>query len=251
MNSKLTRLTSHLSKFDFTIIGHRGAAGLEPENTLSSFKAACDLGCAFLELDVHQLTTQENGNELIVIHDDTLERTTNAVGKVSKLTASDLPNIKTEDGQRIPYLKDVISLLNQTVLVENRTIGLNIELKGNQTGKLTAQYIQKETRVPILVSSFKHRELFEFRKIDKDTPVAPLFHEWDRACFDIARDLKAFAINCSRKIVTPKRIQTIKQRNFKVFVYTVNSRREAHRLYEMGVDGIFSDRPDRMKEWLT
>ena len=209
------------------------------------------MGCAFLELDVHQLTTQENGNELIVIHDDTLERTTNAVGKVSKLTASDLPNIKTEDGQRIPYLKDVISLLNQTVLVENRTIGLNIELKGNQTGKLTAQYIQKETRVPILVSSFKHRELFEFRKIDKDTPVAPLFHEWDRACFDIARDLKAFAINCSRKIVTPKRIQTIKQRNFKVFVYTVNSRREAHRLYEMGVDGIFSDRPDRMKEWLT
>ncbi len=251
MNSKLTRLTNHLSKFDFTIIGHRGAAGLAPENTLSSFKAACDLGCTFLELDVHQLATEENGNELIVIHDSTLERTTNAVGKVSKLTADDLPNIKTEDGQPLPYLKDVILLLNQTALVENRTIGLNIELKGNQTGKLTAQYIQKETNIPILVSSFKHRELFEFRKIDKDTPVALLLHEWDSACFDLARELNAYAINCSRKIVTPKRIQTIKQHNFKVFVYTVNSMREAHRLYEMGVDGIFSDRPDRMKEWLT
>ena len=251
MNSKLTRLSNHLSNFDFTIIGHRGAAGLAPENTLSSFNAACDSGCPFLELDVHQLKRVDHENELIVIHDDTLERTTNAFGRVSDLTEQKLTNIKTVDGRPLPYLRDVIVLIKQRARIEKRTIGLNIELKGNQTGKLTARYIKKESKIPILISSFKHQELFEFREIDENTPVAPLFHKWDNACIEIARGLSAFAINCSRKIITPKRIEKIRQHNFKVFVYTVNSKREAERLYEMGVDGIFSDRPDRMKDWLT
>ena len=251
MNSKLTRFSDHLSNFGFAIIGHRGAAGLAPENTLSSFKAACDQGCSFLELDVHQLKCVDNENELLVIHDNTLERTTNASGRVSGLTETKLANIKTEDGKPLPYLKDVLALIKQRARIEKRTIGLNIELKGNQTGKLTAKYIKKESKIPMLISSFKHEELFEFREIDKSTPVAPLFHKWDKDCIEIASSLSALAINCSRKIITPKRVEKIKQHNFKVFVYTVNSTREAERLCEMGVDGIFSDRPDRMKEWLT
>ena len=232
------------------IIGHRGAASLAPENTLASFNAACEAGCAFLELDVHQLKIDDEKNELIVIHDDTLERTTNATGEVSKLRESDLINIQTEDGQPIPYLKEVISLIKHRINVEKRTIGLNIELKGDHTGKLTAKYIQEESSIPILVSSFKHRELFEFREIDKHTPVAPLFHKWDAACFELARNLDAYAINCSNKIITQERVEAIKQNNFKVFAYTVNLRNEAKRLQDLGVDGIFSDRPDRMKEWM-
>ena len=115
---------------------------------------------------------------------------------------------------------------------------------------MTAKYIQEESSIPILVSSFKHRELFEFREIDKHTPVAPLFHEWDAACFELARNLDAYAINCSNKIITQERVEAIKQNNFKVFAYTVNLRNEAKRLQDLGVDGIFSDRPDRMKEWM-
>ena len=93
MNIKLAQFKKHLSHFEKVIIGHRGAAALAPENTLGSFKIACELGCPIIELDVHQIRDDLTANELIVIHDDTLDRTTNHKGKVSQISLPDLPPV--------------------------------------------------------------------------------------------------------------------------------------------------------------
>ena len=251
MNIKLAQFREHLSHFEKVVVGHRGAAALAPENTLGSFKIACELGCPLIELDVHQVRDDNKTNELIVIHDDTLDRTTNHKGKVSQISLADLPQILTKDGASIPLLREVISLIKNEMKTLNTVIGLNIELKGDNTGFLTANYMKAIDAIPTIVSSFKLEELRAFRAADKETPVAPLFHRWEDSCIEIAEELNATAINCSAKIVNQKRVELIRERGLKVFVYTVNSRNKAEELFNMGVDGIFTDHPDRMGNWLT
>tara|TARA_B100001029_G_scaffold108346_1_gene89442 strand:+ start:69 stop:848 length:780 start_codon:yes stop_codon:yes gene_type:complete len=251
VNIKLAQFKEHLSHFEKVIIGHRGAAALAPENTLGSFKIACELGCPLIELDVHQIRDDNNANELIVIHDDTLDRTTNHTGEVSQISLPDLPQILTKDGTSIPLLSEVISLIENEMKTMNTVIGLNIELKGDNTGLLTANYMKAIDVIPTIVSSFKLKELRAFRAADKDTPIAPLFHRWEDSCTEIGEELNAVAINCSAKIVNENRVKLIKERGFKVFVYTVNSQNKAEELFNMGVDGIFTDHPDKMKHWLN
>ena len=105
--------------------------------------------------------------------------------------------------------------------------------------------------IPTIVSSFKLKELKAFRAADKHTPIAPLFHRWEDSCTEIGEELNAVAINCSVKIVNENRVKLIKEGGFKVFVYTVNSPNKAEELFNMGVDGIFTDHPDKMKHWLN
>ena len=250
MNIKLAQFREHLSNFEKVIIGHRGAAGLALENTFDSFKIACELGCPLIELDVHQIGHGNDFSELLVIHDDTLDRTTNRKGKVSQISLTDLPQILTKNGSSMPLLSQVISLIKKEMALSHQVIGLNIELKGNNTGSLTAKYIKAIDMVPTLISSFKLNELRAFRSADRDTPVAPLLNRWEHSCIEVAEELNAIAINCSVKIVSAERIELIKKQGFKIFVYTVNSLEKAKELFNMGVDGIFTDHPNRMNNWL-
>ena len=110
-----------LQSMPFVCIGHRGASGYEPENTLSSFERAIAMGCRWIELDVYQVE-----GELIVIHDSTLDRTTNGQGRVASQTLAYLRSLDAGNGQQIPTLTEVISA------VDHRA-GINIELKGKHT----------------------------------------------------------------------------------------------------------------------
>ena len=172
-------------------------------------------------------------------------------GKVSQISLADLPQILTKDGASVPLLSEVISLIENEMKTLNTVIGLNIELKGDNTGLLTANYMKAIDAIPTIVSSFKLKELKAFRAADKHTPIAPLFHRWEDSCTEIGEELNAVAINCSVKIVNENRVKFIKERGFKVFAYTVNSPNKAEELFNMGVDGIFTDHPDKMKHWLN
>ena len=227
---------------EFLLIGHRGAAGLETENTLPSFQRALDLGCAAIELDVQH---GASGETQWVIHDHTVNRTTNGHGRVKDLTDSDLQTLRCTNGATIPKLSDVLDLVTRQSQVAATTAGVNVELKGPMTARAVADTLRNYQQIPILVSSFDHSELRRFRDIDPNTDVAPLFHAWQDSVDEIAADLSACCINLSSRIVTRRRCEQIHQSGLPVLAYTVNSQRAATRLQRMGVAGVFTDRPDR------
>jgi glycerophosphoryl diester phosphodiesterase len=111
----------NLDQISFNCIGHRGACGHAPENTLSSFELAIEMGCPWIELDVYHID-----GELLVIHDDTLERTTNGTGDVMDQSVAYLRTLDAGDGQQIPTLNEIIELVGHRA-------GINVELKGPDT----------------------------------------------------------------------------------------------------------------------
>ena len=262
MSTPPTKLNQLLDNSSFTIIGHRGAAGVAPENTLASFRAAFELGCPMVELDVYFLSNIERlaktptldsvGQRLAVIHDDTLQRTTNRQGPTMDLAWDELATIDAGLGQGIPNLTQVFDLAKE---IETRTATtdgnndhytpiINIELKGPATAEPVAEFIHTNNLSNVLVSSFDHKQLATFRERDTDTLVAPLFHHWSKKWQATAEQLQAAAINLSNRIVSEKRIGQISAAGYPSFVYTVNNIRRANTLKEMGVKGIFTDRPD-------
>ncbi len=216
-----------------------------PENTLPSFQRALELGCTWLELDVHCIAD----GTLIVIHDDTLDRTTNAKGPVATRTARDLADIDAGNGAPPPTLAEVCSAIAQHSATP---VTLNIELKGKDTARPTATFLKQRSELPanIIVSSFDHGELSRFRAYDSQTPVAVLLDRWRSDWLLVAKDMDAIAVNLGTRIVTKKRVQAIKNAGRSVYVYTINRPTRARALAGMGVDGIFTDRPDLMQEFM-
>jgi glycerophosphoryl diester phosphodiesterase len=216
------------------IIGHRGAAGLVPENTLPSFARAVALDVQAVELDVHCCE-----NELVVIHDPTVERTTGGRGIVSRMTLAELRALDAGGGARIPTLGEVFELLP-------RHIGINIELKGMGTAELLARWLPREPERAVLLSSFRHDALRTFRTLRDDYALAPLFGRWEARALDTAAEFGSGFINLGRKLVTADRMRRISEAGLRALVYTVNDPIDAARLITLGVWGLFTDFPDRI-----
>lgn len=233
--------TSHLLFQGFTVFGHRGAAGLAPENTLPSFQQAIQLGCRGIELDVHCAKDHLGQTHLCVIHDTKVDRTTNARGSVADFTVEALAAMNAGGGSGVPLLTDVIALLDSSP-----ETWLNIELKGKGTAAPTAALLQERPKPLVLVSSFDHKELATFRVLAPACPVAPLFHRHRSSYLDTATALSAASINVGRSMVSEDFVGACQRAGFPVLVYTVNDIEEAQQLKRWGVAGIFTDRPDLM-----
>ncbi len=221
------------------IIGHRGAAGLVPENTLPSFEAACHLGVDAVELDVYAVDGQ-----LIVIHDDDLDRTTNGKGPVTAQSFAALRRLDAGSGAGIPTLDEVWRLLPANV-------GLNIELKGPGTAQPVAAWLRDraagEPQERLMVSSFDHEALRAFQAASGHRAiVAPLFHRWRKDCVAVTRAFATDWINVNEKLLTRARMGLLTSEGLKISAYTVNSVRRAETLVRLGVHGLFTDRPDRV-----
>lgn len=215
------------------VIGHRGAAGLAPENTLPSFRRAWACGVGAVELDVYAVDRQ-----LVVVHDDTVDRTTNGSGAVSGFSLADLRALDAGAGAPIPLLEEVVAELPAGM-------GLNVELKGPGTAAPVAQFLTRHA-VDALVSSFDHAELYAFRRFDRTTPVAPLFSRWQAAAWELAGELDAWSINLSVRAATRPRLAAARERGLRVLVYTVNDLATARALIAAGATGVFTDFPDRI-----
>ena len=231
----MTAGLGRLASVPFLIIGHRGAAGLKPENTLASFRAAVALGVHGVELDVQRVQ-----GELAVIHDAALERTTNGLGAVERQSFAALRRLDAGQGQRVPTLAEVLAAVPEHVLV-------NVELKGPGTAALVADALSNLAR-PLLVSSFDPARLAEFRRRCPQVPVAPLVGTWTCAAPEAAAALGAWGVHLPLRAVKAARIAALKRRGLRCVVYTVNNRRRAARLRSLGVDGVFTDYPNRLRE---
>jgi glycerophosphoryl diester phosphodiesterase len=216
------------------IIGHRGAAGLLPENTLPGFIAAVEHQVQAVELDVHLCE-----GELVVIHDPTLERTTSGTGEVGKTPLAVLRTLDAGNGAQIPTLSEVFGVLPERV-------GVNIELKGAGTAAPVAEWLPPACDRAVLISSFDHAELGTFHALRQDYPAAPLFSRWRPDAVDVALGFEGGFINLSRKAATAERLERINAAGLKALVYTVNDPLEARNLMQAGAWGLFTDFPDRI-----
>jgi len=222
-------------------IGHRGAMGYEPENTLRSFRRALGMDCHMVELDVHRCRT----GELVVIHDDTLERTTNGTGPVREKTLAELRTLDAGKGEKIPLLEEVLDAIREKA-------GVNVELKGPGTARPLAHLIERLRREKgwrneaFLVSSFDYDELSAFRKLDPEIPIGILFKEVPVGLFEFARYIRALSFNPLFRIVDNGLVDAAHRDGIKVLVWTVNEPEDIDRMKSLGVDGICSNYPDRI-----
>jgi len=223
-------------------IGHRGAMGYAPENTLLSIRKAIELGADWVEIDVHLANRQ-----LFVIHDETLDRTTNGKGKLSDYSIAILRALDAGRGEKIPTLQEVIEETKGKV-------GLNIELKGIATGEAVAIQLlalDKEHKEQILVSSFLMEELVKVPQIDTTIKLGVLAGKDVSLAFDWANKLNAYSIHLSLKQTTSESVQQARNAGLKLLVYTVNKKNDIAWMKLLGVDGVFTNYPDRVLSVLS
>ena len=225
---------------EFLVIGHRGARGHAPENTLLALDTGILLGAHWVEFDV-QLHPE---GALLVFHDLSLDRTTNGKGPLSQCDFARLRGLDAGKGQQIPTLEEALDLIEQRV-------GANIELKtADGTGEAVAGVLRQypDAGWPaerFLVSSFHLPELWEFHQAAPEIPVAVLLGGVPLDWAGCATELQAAAVNISSEFVDPRLVADAKEHGRKVYVYTVNDPAEMRALRALGVDGVFTDYPDR------
>jgi glycerophosphoryl diester phosphodiesterase len=219
-------------------IGHRGACGHEPENTLRSVRRALELGAHGIEIDVYFVD-----GELIVIHDAKLDRTTNGKGYVARKSFAHLRSLDAGKGELIPTLHEVFETVDRRAFI-------NIELKGRRTAKPVAKLIAEYVATKgwryedFLVSSFNRGEL---RAIDDPRiPIGLLLTRPSRLYALSARRVRASAVNPAARFVNARFVEDAHRRGLRIFAYTVNTPAEIARLRRLGVDGVFTDFPERV-----
>ena len=218
------------------IIGHRGAAGHAPENTLRSVAVALDLGVHGVEVDVHLVE-----GRLVVVHDDRLERTTNGAGRVADARFDALRALDAGGGERVPTLDEVAAL------VLGRA-GLVVELKGEGTAAAVARFLDAlppARRADVVVSSFDHPQLAELRRLAPDVRVGALVAGVPLGLAAFATALGAHAVHMSLECLREPFVRDARERGLEAWVYTVNHPDDVALCARLGVDAVFSDYPDR------
>lgn len=224
----------------FTVIGHRGACGHAPENTLLGIDTGIRLGAHWIEIDV-----QHHADELWLMHDLTLDRTTSGRGLLTAQDAAALRRLDAGQGETIPTLREALDLVDQRV-------GLNIELKSwNGCAAAVAACLREYLAEGypanrLMVSSFHLPELWEFRQALPEVPVAVLTCGVPLDWAGAATELSARCLNVSGEFVDSKLVADAHARGLRVNVYTVNTVEELRWLRAAGVDGVFTDYPDRL-----
>ncbi len=225
---------------NWVVLGHRGAKGHEPENTLRAIRKGIELGVHAVEIDVQQVES-----ELVVIHDVELDRTTNGKGKVVDCSLEYIRSLDAGAGEKVPLLSEVIAEVAGK-------IWLNVEIKSTSCATILARQLREAVNTEqietqqVLVSSFDHLEISAFKKQAPEFRVAPLLYGVPHDLAACGGALGAWAVNIAAEFAEPRLIEDIRKRGMKIFVYTVNDEEEAKYLQSLGVDGVFSDFPERV-----
>jgi glycerophosphoryl diester phosphodiesterase len=217
-------------------IGHRGAAGHAPENTLAAIRKGIELGVDFVEIDVRRTAD----GALVAIHDATINRTTDGRGRVEALSLGQLSAFDAGNGERIPTVEEVLKT------AAGRT-GIMLELKVAGTAHPTVQAVRKSQFThPLIYASFLHDELAAVRAIAPDAALMPLFDKLPRAPVRYAMAFRPAYVGLPHDRAGQNLVGAFHHEGVLVWVYTANSHADITRALSAGVDGIISDFPERI-----
>lgn len=236
------------------VIAHRGFSGEAPENTMAAFRKAVEVKADMMELDV--LLSKDG--QVVVIHDDTLERTTNGLGYVADTNYEELARLDAGtwfhpefEGETIPLLRDVLLFAKGRILV-------NIEIKTEAWSPNTFEGIAAKVislvdelgmRDRVIISSFDSRILKQVRQLDSEIKTATLYNEdarGDLRPLVLVADDHSNGFNLSKSEVSSRVVEDCHSQGIPVSVYTVNTAEMMDFILRMGVDAIFTDQPDVM-----
>jgi glycerophosphoryl diester phosphodiesterase len=223
-------------------VGHRGACGYEPDNTLRSFAKAIACHVDMIELDVHVCKS----GELVVYHDHKLNKILPDGGYVVHRTLTELKALDAGKGESIPTLSQVFDLMASTNII------INIELKGEGTAQAVADlisvYVQQKgyTYDRFVVTSFNHYELAAFRAVCSEVPVGAIMSGIPLGRAEFAEGVGAAYIVSDKNCIDRAFVDDAHARGIKVMVYTVNDPDDIELMKQLGVDGIISNFPDRI-----
>lgn len=222
------------------IIGHRGAMAVAPENTLESIGRALDAGVDMVEVDIALCRS----GEVILLHDDRLDRTTDGSGYVADWSFEDLRKLDAGSGQMIPTLTEVIDLVD-------RRCPLNVEIKGRgsarEVSRILETYIRSGQRSEedFIVSSFDHRELRHFHSLYPEIRISPIVSCHPLSFTQIIGDLPVWSLNMKREFVSREIVEEAHRWGARLLVFTINKPEELERMRDIGVDGVFTN--DRLE----
>lgn len=240
------------------VIAHRGFSGIAPENTLVAVRKAIEADADMVELD---FSLTKDG-EVVCIHDDTLERTTDGAGLVADATWEEIQQLDAGSwfseeyaGEPVPHLNDVLDLVQGKMLI-------NIEIKpeayhpepvGSISHKVLDAINKRDMRDQVVISSFDGRILKQIREIDSTIKTATLYNEETDPVLNplaIVASHGSNGFNLGKTQVKAWIVKDCHRRGIPVSVYTVNTKPMIRMILDMGVDAIFTNYPDRMFEVL-
>ncbi|GKU25798.1 glycerophosphodiester phosphodiesterase [Clostridium folliculivorans] len=227
-------------------IAHRGFSGEYPENTMLAFKKASETHCNGIETDV-QLT--KDGIP-VLIHDETLDRTSNGTGLVKDYTYSELLKLDFGNGQKIPALEDFIAFSKE------KNLFINLELKNSiieyeSLESITLNLLDKYSypKDKVILSSFNHYSMVNIKTLDKSYKTGLLYDCWIYEPGNYCRLCGADAMHPQfLSVLNKKLVDDIKIKDFQINTYTVNDAEYMKKLLNLGIDGIITNYPDLLNQ---
>ncbi len=219
------------------ILGHRGCAGLEPENTIRAFKKAIDLGVDLIEFDVRMTKDKK----LVVIHDEKVDRTTNGQGYVRDFSFKEIRKLNAGKNEKIPSFEETLDLLKTEKPI------IVIEIKESDTVKKILNIIKKgglENKV--LIVSFWHNALKKIKEINPRIKTGILLVGRPCNLISVVKAAKADFFCSRHNFIDKEVVKGCRKNGFKINVWTVNEFKDIKKMIKLGVDIISSDYPDRV-----
>ena len=222
------------------LYAHRGASAQAPENTLAAFRLAVESGADGVELDVH---LSADGVP-VVIHDATLERTTDGVGPIGHYPAAELVALDAGRwfapefaGEPLPSLRQVLELLAGRLRI-------NVEIKDADAALATLAVLKEFPAADVIISSFDRTALCELRCADQQIPLAVLSDAagWHRILGE-AREIGASALHLRADLVTRPLVARFREAGLPVYAWTVDDPGRARSLVRAGIAGLFTNDP--------
>ncbi|MGC8648683.1 MAG: glycerophosphodiester phosphodiesterase [Candidatus Micrarchaeia archaeon] len=225
-------------------IGHRGAAGEVPENTLASFEYAINSGINAIELDIRKT----KDNYIVVFHDEKLERLTGKSGTINDYTLKELKTFKISNSDKsIPTLEETLDFIDKKV------DKILLEIKEKNTEKEVVKIVKEKALVDrVIIISFHEDVIKNVNKIDPKIETGLIYADYKNKQYknpiDAAVSIKASYILPLYHFTHTKNIEDAHKNNLKVIVWTINTKKEAEEFKKKGVDGIASDYPKILKD---